>query len=258
LACNVCGISQSSYYYKSVKSSQDDAIKQRLLALAEEYPRRGFDKMMSILKLENCGWNHKRVYRIYCELGLNIRVKPKKRLPSGEAKALLQPITSNVCWSMDFMTDVLRNGRRFRTLNVIDDYNREGLLITVSHSLTSLNVINHLRDLITEKGYPEKIRVDNGSEFTSHDFKKWAKSCGITIDYIQPGKPAQNGFVERFNRTYREEVLDMYLFDNMKEVQQLTDEWLQDYNHNRPHESLDNKPPVVFARDRMRINEHEK
>lgn len=211
-----------------------------------------------MLKLESCGWNHKRVYRIYCELGLNIRVKPRKRLPSGEAKTLLQPITSNVCWSMDFMTDVLRNGRRFRTLNVIDDYNREGLLIAVSHSLPALNVINYLRDLIAEKGYPETIRVDNGSEFTSHEFKKWAKSYGIAINYIQPGKPAQNGYVERFNRTYREEILDIYLFDNMKEVQQITDKWLQDYNHNRPHESLANKPPVVFARDRMKINERKK
>ena len=234
-----------------MKKADDEVIQKKLLELAANHARWGFEKMMSSFKIEGYPWNHKRVYRIYCELGLNIRVKPRRRIPAGEAKMLLQPIQSNFCWSMDFMTDVLRNGRRFRTLNVIDDYNREALLIEPSLSLPSFKVISLLTDLIAEKGYPEKIRVDNGSEFTSAEFKDWAASCGITIDYIQPGKPAQNGFVERFNRTYREDILDMYLFDSLKEVKQITQEWLRHYNLERPHESLGNLPPVLFAKMRQ-------
>ena len=221
-----------------------------LHSLANTHKRWGFDKMMLKIKNDNHPWNHKRVYRIYCELGLNIKVKPRKRIPKGEAKMLIQPIQPNLCWSIDFMSDVLISRRKFRTLNVIDDYNREALLVEARFSLPGYKVICLLDDLAEERGYPEMIRVDNGPEFRSVIFKEWAAKHHILIHYIQPGKPAQNGFVERFNRTYREDVLDMNLFSYLEEVKCITAEWLRSYNQDRPHESLGGLAPASFAEKR--------
>lgn len=250
MACKICSISHSAYYYSSIKKAEDEDIRSALKQLAQVHPGWGFKKMMSKLKQQGHGWNHKRVHRVYVELGLNIRVKPKKRLPSREAVFLFQPIKSNVCWSMDFMSDALRWGRKFRTLNVIGDYNREALLIGVSHSLPAQRVTQYLDQMALKRGYPEMIRVDNGPEFLSNHFNKWAEAHHILIHYIQPGKPAQNGFIERFNRTYREEVLDSYLFDSLQEVKQVTQLWMAKYNQERPHESLGDQSPLDFANAR--------
>ena len=246
-------ISKTAYYYKPKKRVGDDAIKIYLQALAEQHKRWGFDKMMLKAKCDKKPWNHKRVYRIYCNLKLNIRVKPRKRIPKGDAKIIVQPIQPNVCWSMDFMTDVLICGRKFRTLNIIDDYNREALLIEPSFSLPTNKVTQLVDQVAVEHGYPEMIRVDNGPEFASGKFKEWAHKHHILILYIQPGKPAQNGLVERFNRTYRGDVLDMNLFQNLQEVRAITREWLIEYNQERPHESLAGLPPVQFAKQREYI-----
>lgn len=241
-------ISKTAYYHRPKKSKCDQAIAMYLEALSDSHKRWGFDKMMLKAKLENKPWNHKRVYRIYRELGLNLKIKPRKRLPKGEAKVLIQPIESNLCWSIDFMSDVLWQGQKFRTFNVIDDFNREGLRIEPSYTLPAIKVTQLLDEIISVRGLPEMIRVDNGPEFVSHVFKKWAKSRSIFIHYIQPGKPAQNGFVERFNRTYREDVLDMNCFNSLKEVKAVTREWLAIYNEERPHESLSGLPPVMFRK----------
>ena len=166
---------------------------------------------------------------------------------------LIQPIRSNVCWSMDFMSDALVCGRKFRTLNVIDDYNREALLIMPSFSLPAIRVTQLLDQLAIYRGYPDIIRVDHGPEFESFKFKEWAQKRAISIHYIQPGKPAQNGFIERFNRTYREDILDMNLFNNLQEVRALTREWLVVYNEQRPHESLAGLSPVQFAKRREHV-----
>jgi len=206
--------------------------------------------MMLKTKADEKRWNHKRVYRIYCELGLNIRIKPRKRIPKGEMKMLIQPIYSNKCWSLDFMSDALRCGRKFRTLNVIDDYNREGLCIAVGFALPAIKVTHYLDQIAVVRGYPDMIRVDNGPEFRSIVFKQWAEQHRILIHYIQPGKPAQNGFIERFNRTYREDVLDMNLFNDIREIKYITNNWLRTYNEDRPHESLNGLAPIVFARKR--------
>ena len=203
------------------------------------------------IRLDKKGWNHKRVYRVYCELGLNIRIKPRKRIPKGEAKMLIQPIAKNICWSIDFMSDALACGRRIRTLNVIDDYNREGLMIDPALSLPAKYVTSLLDQLADQRGYPEYIRVDNGPEYASSVFKDWASKHNILLNFIQPGKPAQNGFIERFNRTYREDVLDMNIFTNLQEVRRVTRDWLDDYNNERPHESLAGLPPAEFARRRQ-------
>lgn len=246
-ACKIFSISQSAYYYKPKIEPEDESIKAVLTELAEDHLRWGFDKMMNKIKQKGYLWNHKRVYRVYCEMGLNIRVKPKKRLPSREAISLVQPIRPNICWSIDFMSDVLSNGRRFRTLNVIDDYNREALLIKPALSLPACYVTRLIDEIANVNGYPSIIRVDNGPEFISSVFKKWANQHGIFIQYIQPGKPAQNGFIERFNRTYREDILDMYIFESLDEVIRITTNWIISYNNERPHESLGNQSPMEFA-----------
>lgn len=222
--------------------------------LACDHKRWGFDKMMLKAKVDNKPWNHKRVYRIYCDLGLNIRVKPRKRIPKGEAKVLVQPIAPNICWSVDFMSDALVCGDKFRTFNVIDDYNRECLLIKPDNSLPSSKIIKLLDKIALTRGYPSMMRMDNGPEFRSALFRSWALKRKILIHYIQPGKPAQNGFIERFNRTYREEVLDMNLFSNLIEAREITIEWLKDYNNERPHESLDGLAPVDFAERRRELS----
>lgn len=253
-ACEACGLSTSSYYYRPKrpqKTLQDKCITGQLSELAARMPRWGFKKMLPIVKAAT-GANHKRVYRLYTELGLNLRVKPRKRLPAGEASCLVQPLHPNHCWSVDFMSDVTRSGRVFRSLNVIDDYNRECLLIQPSVSLPAIAVIRYLDRIADERGYPHMIRVDNGPEFRATVFQQWAKQHHILVHYIQPGKPAQNAYIERFNRTYREEVLDCYLFDSLREVEEITEQWITVYNNQRPHEALNNLAPSVFAN--MRIN----
>jgi len=241
-------ISKTSYYHKPKKRLGDLQIEEYLRSTAIAHKRWGFDKMMQKLKSDGMPWNHKRVHRIYCELGLNIKVKPRKRIPKGEAKVLLQPISPNYCWSMDFMSDSLADGSKFRTFNVIDDYNREGLLINASISFPTKRVTRLLDEVAIRRGaYPEMIRVDNGPEFASMEFKLWATRHHILIHYIQPGKPAQNAFIERFNRTFREEVLDMNLFHTIQEAHEISISWLKEYNQDRPHEALGGLAPKSFA-----------
>jgi len=246
----VLSISKKSYYYRAVKPLNDGEIKSYLLSLAMEHKRWGFDKMMQKAKNDGKPWNHKRVYRIYCELKLNLRVKPRKRIPKGEAKALVYPIKPNVCWSIDFMTDVLQTGQRFRTLNVIDDYNREALMIEPSYSLPATAVTSLIDKIAMVRGYPNRIRVDNGPEFIANHFKSWAKQRCVTIDFIQPGKPAQNGFIERFNRIFREDILDMYWFNSLLDVRNKARQWMTKYNTQRPHGSLNGLSPIQFAKFR--------
>lgn len=245
-ACRICGLSQSAYYYKA-KKSDDTEIEEALQELAGRYPRRGFEMMFKQLRRDGYKWSHKRVYRVYCELKLNLRIKPKKRITSRERTSLLQPLYRNMCWSIDFMSDALMNGLRFRTFNLIDDFNRECLDIIAATSLPSSSVTVCLDQIAETRGYPSSIRTDNGPEFISSHFEQWARSHGITLIHIQPGKPAQNGYIERFNRTFREEILDRYLCNTITEVQSISRAWMKDYNHNWCHGSLDDLPPIEFA-----------
>ncbi len=225
-----------------------------LQELADRYLRYGFKKMYQKMRQQGCNWNHKRVYRVYCDMQLNLRRKPKKRLPSRNRIALTKPKKMNVNWSMDFMSDALINGRSFRTVNIIDDCNREVIGIKASLSLPAIRVTEYLDQIARERGYPMKLRLDNGPENISKIMVAWAKKHHVHIHYIQPGKPAQNAYIERFNRTYREEVLDMYLFRDIKEVQAITDKWMDEYNNERPHESLGNLTPQIFRQQQIRSN----
>jgi len=237
------------FYYER-KPVDDNEVIDKLAKLAERYPRYGFHKLFAIIRREGYGWNHKRVYRVYCEMKLNMRRKFKKRLRREAPQPLLQPIRPNQCWSMDFVHDRLMTGMAFRTFNVVDDFNRECLAIEVDASLPSARVTRVLDQLISMRGKPDRIRSDNGPEGTSHHFMEWAEGNGIEIEYIQPGKPTQNAFIERFNGTFRREVLDMYLFASLDEVREETERWLTEYNSERPHESLGNMTPIEFLIDK--------
>ena len=191
-------------------------------------------------------WNHKRVYRIYKELSLNLRKKPKKRLAPRTKQKLEVPKVRNYCWSLDYMHDALSNGLSFRVANVIDDSNREAVLVKAARSLPARRITQLLDQAAESRGYPKKIRVDNGPENISKIFAKWAKKHGIEIIFIQPGKPAQNAYIERFNRTYRESILDQFLFSSINHVQDLTDKWVWHYNYERPHQALGGMPPKLY------------
>ena len=245
-ACHTVQVSRCAYRYQA-KRTIDEPIAQELRQLAHRQPRWGCGKMTDYLRNQGHAWNHKRIRRVYRALALHLKRKPKKRLPARIAQALAVPGQANQTWSLDFMSDSLSNGRVFRTLNVIDDFNREALWIEVDTSLPAERVVRVLEQLLFGRGKPICIRLDNGPELISQRLESWAKEQFIELLHIQPGKPAQNAYIERFNRTYREEVLDAYLFDDLEEVRHITENWLEDYNTIRPHEALQGFPPRLFA-----------
>jgi putative transposase len=186
------------------------------------------------------------VYRVYCDLRLNQKRRAKKRLPQRIRQPLFVPQQPNQVWSADFMCDTLYAGKTFRTFNVIDDFNRECLAVEIDTSLTGRRLIRVFERLQLERGLPQILRVDNGPEFLSGEFVAWAETAGMMIQYIQPGEPNQNAYIERFNRTYREEVLSLYLFRSLHEVRETTYWWLNDYNDVRPHDSLGDLTPREY------------
>ena len=244
-ACVLFSLSTSVYYYK-VKRKDDREIIDQLSALAEAHQQWGFWMMYHRLRKMHYRWNHKHVYRVYSLMRLNLRNKRKKRLPARVKAPLLRPIAPNITWSLDFMHDTLVNGKTIRTLNVIDDFNREALSITVDTSLPAVRVIRELNKLLEWRGNPEKIRSDNGPEFIAEVISEWCKANGIEWEYIQPGKPTQNSLIERFNRTFRQDVLNSYMFENLSQVRNYANAWLWMYNNERPHSALGYLTPVEF------------
>lgn len=240
-ACKIVSLPRSQYYH--ISSKDDREVIDMLQELAFKHPSYGFRKLFAYIRRMGKCWNHKKVYRVYKYLKLHKRRKGKRRLPTRIKQPLIQPSAVNHTWSMDFMSDSMASNRKFRTFNVIDDSTREVLAIEVDTSIAAQRVIRTLNRIIERQGKPFAIRVDNGPEFTAIAFTLWAKEQGIAIQYIQPGKPMQNGFIERFNRIYRESILDAYLFFELNEVRQLTEEWMEEYNERRPHESLGNRTP---------------
>lgn len=244
-ACAAVNLSRSVYAYQP-RPRDDGSIIGALTSLADKYPRYGFAKMFQMIRRQGHAWNHKRVYRVYCALKLNLRRKGKKRLPSRDPRPLSTPELANVCWSVDFMSDALYSGQRFRTFNVVDDFNREGLGIEVDTNLPAPRIIRVLDRIAAWRGYPQRLRLDNGPELVSVALADWAEAHDVQLGFIQPGKPTQNSYIERFNRTYREEVLDLYIFSRLSEVRDVTDRWLREYNEDRPHESLGNLTPAEY------------
>ena len=243
-ACEAVGLPRSTYRYER-RRRHDQPVIDALSALVEQHPAIGFWQAYYRLRLAGHAWNHKRVYRIYTAMRLNIRRRAKKRLPARVKQRLFVPKTANEVWSLDFMHDSLWDGRPYRLLNVIDDFNRQVLWIEVDTSLPSLRVIRVLEALEESRGLPEMLRVDNGPEFMSHRLDVWCKSRGVTLAYIEPGKPTQNGYVERLNGSLRRELLDAYVFRTLAEVREQAEAWQHDYNHHRPHKSLGYQPPLA-------------
>ena len=229
------------YYYKSQKD--DTEVIEVLQELAFKHPTYGFRKLYAYIRRSGKQWNHKRIYRVYKLLKLNRKRKGKRRLPSRVKQPLVKQEQINQSWSMDFMSDSMVGGRRFRTFNLIDDCTREVLAIEIDTSLSSKRIIRTLERVSLDRGKPNIIRTDNGPEFTSKDLELWARDNEIQIQFIQPGRPMQNGYIERFNRIYRESILDAYLFFELDQVRTLTEEWMEEYNLRRPHESLGNLTP---------------
>lgn len=246
-ACKIVGLSRSALYRPVVDLATRDApVIDVLNEIVSKRSRWGFWKCFHRLRADGHLWNHKRVHRVYCAMKLNMQRKAKKRFITRERQPLLASSDLNRVWALDFMRDTMYDGRPFRTLNVIDEGNREALRIECGTSIPAARLLRVMNQLIEVYGKPEAIRLDNGPELTAEAFTEWAKEHDIQLLFIQPGKPNQNAFIERFNRSFRNEVLDANLFDAISEVQQAADDWLIDYNEYRPHESLGDVPPEVF------------
>jgi len=241
------------FYYASVRDdSEVEEVEEKLREYVEKLPARGFPEYYKRIRKEGLKWNHKRVRRVYRKLGMAHRKKARRRIPNPEKACLLQPIYPNLTWSVDFMEDCLENGRRFRTLNILDDYNRESLSIEADFSFPSWKVVKMLKRVIEWRGKPQEIRSDNGPEFIAKVFEDFCENSGINHLFIQKGKPSQNGFLERFNRTLREDVLDMNIFENIYQVRDKIEEFMEDYNNHHPHKSLANMSPVEFMNRKKR------
>jgi putative transposase len=243
-ACALFGLSESCYRYQAKLSDENAAIADWLQQLTSTHRSWGFGLCYYFLRnVKRYRWNHKRVYRIYRELELNLRIKPRKRLKRDKPDALAVPEAINECWSMDFMHDQLEDGRSIRLLNVIDDYNREGLAIEVDFSLPAERVVRTLDQIIEWRGKPKQIRSDNGPEYISAVLAAWAEKHNVELKFIQPGNPQQNAYVERYNRTVRYEWLSQYLWNSIAEVQEHATQWLWFYNNERPNTAIGGVPP---------------
>ncbi len=235
-----------SVYRYAAHPRDDSEIQKALTELAASHPEFGFRKMfLTLRRLGHC-WNHTRVYRIYCQLKLNLKRKHKRRIPARNPLPLQVPCGANQVWSADFMSDALWDGGRFRTFNVMDDFNPEALAIEIDTGISAVRVVRILDQIVVWRGLPVRIRFDNGPELTALAVADWAEENGVGLEFIKPGRPMQNGFIERFNRSFREAVLDMYIFESLEDVKTETEKWLGVYNRQRPHESLGNLTPEEY------------
>lgn len=242
-ACCCASLPRSSAQYKP-HPPDDTTLIAALGQLVEKHPAIGVWQCHHRLRILGHRWNFKRVYRVYTAMRLNIRRRARKRLPARIKQALLRPQAPNQSWSIDFMHDTLWDGRTYRLLNVIDDYNRELLAVEVDTSLPAQRVIRVLEQLKEVGRIPQMIRLDNGPEFISHKLDLWCRMHGITLHHIQPGKPTQNAFVERFNGNMRRELLDANVFFTLDDVRARAAQWMHDYNYYRPHKALGYRSPM--------------
>lgn len=238
-------MSRSAWYKPLVDwLARDRQLAETLSALADQKPGLGFWKLYRRVRRQGHCWNHKRVWRVYRLLKLNRRRRANQRVPARDPMPLMVPSRPNQIGLADFMSDALYHGTRFRTFNVLDDCTREALAIEIDTSLPSARLVRVFEQLEKERGLPEVLRTDNGPEFFGEVFTTWCADHGILIDYIEPGKPNQNAYIERFNRTYRTEVLDTWLFGDLDEVREMTWAWMLEYNEERDHDSLGGMTPI--------------
>lgn len=243
-ACQLLDLQRSTKRYQG-KEADDQDLRTEIRTMAFKRRRFGYRRITALLRKKRVV-NHKRVYRIYTEENLKVRRKPRKRLGYQRKEPMQVPAAPNERWSMDFVSDSLASGRRFRTLNVVDDCTRECMAIETAFGLPSTKVTRTLDRLIWRFGKPKEIVCDNGPEYRSKHTQKWAEKNGVTLHYIEPGKPIQNAFVESFNGKFRDECLNEFWFTDLHEAENIIEAWRVDYNTERPHSSLSYSTPEQF------------
>jgi putative transposase len=256
-ACKVMMLQRSVYYYKPTRDDQL-ALRMKIKDIAAVRVRYGYKRIYVLLRREGWSINHKRVYRLYKQEGLSLRHKKPKRRVSA-INRVLSPVAveKNECWSMDFVADQLFNGRRIRALTIVDNFSRECLNITVNYSLRGDDVVNVMCYILRElKRIPKRIKVDNGSEFISKVFDKWAYENNVLLDFSRPGKPTDNAYIESFNGSFRDECLNAHWFMSLEDAQEKIELWRQDYNEFRPHSALNNMTPNEFSTSHERLAAH--
>jgi putative transposase len=244
--CQLAGWNRSSLQYQP-RPKDDAPLRQRLKALAAQHPRWGCPLLHDVLHAEGLVQNHKRTERIYREEQLSLRRKHRKKLPAAARVPLPAAVRPNERWSMDFIHDQLSNGRRFRTLTIVDDFTRQCPTLWSDHSIGGTGVVAVLAHLAKTHGLPQTITVDNGPEFTGKALHNWAQQNQVKLNFIAPGKPTQNAFIESFNGKFRNECLNENWFTTLHEARRLIEHWRQEYNQIRPHSSLGRIPPNLFA-----------
>lgn len=244
--CKTIGLARSTFRYKAVPKDNDE-LRLALIRLAKQYGRYGYRKIAYLLRMEGWTVNHKKVERLWREEGLQLphRHKRRKRLYHKDSSVIrLRPNHPNHVWSVDFVHDKLSSGRRYKMLTVLDEYTRQALCVAVATKMGQAEVLDALYPLFLKHGKPGYLRSDNGPEFIAGDFQAWLKKAGIKPIQIYPGSPWENGYNERFNGTLRHEVLNAEWFSNLKQAQAVINKWLKQYNHVRPHQALNMKPPA--------------
>lgn len=246
-AARILRLHRSTLAYRPA-SRRSEALRGRLRELATEYPRYGYRMLTDKLRQEGTHANHKRVYRVYREEGLQLPKRRRKRIRSAKRVPLAPAVRLNERWSMDFMVDMLADGRRFRVLNVMDEFSRECIAMDVAISIPGVRVARVLDAVTSSRGYPKVIVCDNGPEFAGRALDQWAAKHGVRLHFIQPGKPTQNAFIESLNGTFREECLSADWFVDLTDARVKVRRWQREYNERRPHSRIGRVPPAVFAR----------
>ena len=245
-ACSVIAADRKMIRYRSCRPPET-ALRARLRELANERRRFGYRRLFILLRREGEASGINRIYRLYREEGLTVRKRRSRRRTIGVRAPILVEARANARWSLDFVHDQMANGRRFRVLNIVDDVTRECLAAIPDTSISGVRVARELTTLIAQRGKPEMIVSDNGTEFTSHAIFAWAKDHAVDWHYIAPGKPMQNGFAESFNGRMRDELLNEALFFGLDHARQKIAAWANDYNTGRPHSALGYQTPADFA-----------
>jgi putative transposase len=247
-ACRLARLRNATWYRKS-RARDTVALRMRIREIAHARPRFGYERIWIMLRREGWKDGRNRIHRLYRLEGLQVRMRPRrtKRL-SLHRGAVPKPVAANQYWSMDFVHDQLTTGRKFRVLTVIDQWSRESVLLEIQFALTGQSVVDALETLSQSRSLPKAITVDHGTEFTSKALDTWAYQRGVQLDFIRPGKPTENAFIESFNGRLRDECLNAFDFVSLEDAQTRIEHWRQDYNHHRPHGALGKLTPSEFAR----------
>jgi len=252
-ACRLLGLARSTHRYRARRSERDGALRAKLKELAAKRMRFGYRRLTALLVREGLAVNHKRVYRLYREEGLAMRIRQRRRIRWTGAVSSPVAARPNERWSIDFVSDCVSTGRVIRMLTVVDDCTRECPAIEVDSSLGGIRVRRVLDRIASERGLPEAIVLDNGPEFRGRALAAWSEERRVRLEFIQPGKPAQNAYAESFNGRLRDECLNANWFTSLSDARRKIESWRQDYNELRPHSSLNYLPPAEFARTKTEM-----